>query len=351
MFTGKSIDKGVALDWTWEGGEKRTFRTSVSKAQALALSAEYEEVIKQQQLIVVDLFYEALSAQERIGMLNELAKSAERLTSIAAQRYRLGDLSAQDLARLEIEAERARVDLMHSQWLLDRAKHQLRLAIGTGLGESIVESGRGKINPNGTTETNSWKVSSDWPKTFSLTSADVEQIANEQPGVRAAWARLQSAISQTKLARAQDFSDPSYGVGINHYPGTSKAILALRASIPLYGKNHFDGEQQRAHSLRQVAETQHADVLRRTRVELHLLFQNRVNAHARLAQFELDMLPKSLKVSRQAEEAFAQGGQTLTDLLEARRTLKSIQLEALQWRTEFAKAERAWSIRTDRSGP
>jgi len=76
LFTGKPLDKGLALDWTWERGEKRSYRTNVSKAQALALVAESQEVIKQQQLIVIDLFYEALSAQERLGILNELAKRA-----------------------------------------------------------------------------------------------------------------------------------------------------------------------------------------------------------------------------------------------------------------------------------
>ncbi|NDG58943.1 MAG: TolC family protein, partial [Betaproteobacteria bacterium] len=57
---------------------------------------------------------------------------------------------------------------------------------------------------------------------------------------------------------------------------------------------------------------------------------------------ERAILPKSLKVALQAEQAFAQGGQTLTDLLEARRTLRTVQLEALQWRTDFAKADRTW---------
>ncbi|NBT99928.1 MAG: hypothetical protein EBT59_12575, partial [Betaproteobacteria bacterium] len=52
LFTGKPLDKGLALDWTWERGEKRSYRTNVSKAQALALVAESQEVIKQQQLIV-----------------------------------------------------------------------------------------------------------------------------------------------------------------------------------------------------------------------------------------------------------------------------------------------------------
>ncbi|NDE92447.1 MAG: hypothetical protein EB036_03615, partial [Betaproteobacteria bacterium] len=65
-------------------------------------------------------------------------------------------------------------------------------------------------------------------------------------------------------------------------------------------------------------------------------------------RFENEMLPKSVKIAGQAEEAFAQGGQTLTDLLEARRSLKSIQLEALQSRIDFSRADRAWTIRLNR---
>lgn len=137
LFNGKSIDKGLGFDWIWERGEKRALRTSVSKAQALALRAEYQESIKQQQLIIIDLFYETLSAQDRLIILNDLAKSAESLVKLATQRFRLGDISAQDLVRLEIEAERATGDLRQSHWLLDRAKLQLRLAVGSPLGPQV----------------------------------------------------------------------------------------------------------------------------------------------------------------------------------------------------------------------
>ena len=63
--------------------------------------AEYQESIKQQQLIIIDLFYETLSAQDRLIILNDLAKSAESLVKLATQRFRLGDISAQDLELLE----------------------------------------------------------------------------------------------------------------------------------------------------------------------------------------------------------------------------------------------------------
>ncbi|NCW81630.1 MAG: hypothetical protein EBV68_07125 [Betaproteobacteria bacterium] len=129
LFSGKSIDKGLGLDWTWERGDKRALRTAAARSLASASSAEFQDSFQQQQLIVIDLFYETLLAQERLKILFELAQSAERLAKLAAQRFGLGDLSAQDLARLEIESERASAELKQSQWLLDRAKRQLQLAI------------------------------------------------------------------------------------------------------------------------------------------------------------------------------------------------------------------------------
>jgi cobalt-zinc-cadmium efflux system outer membrane protein len=125
-------------------------------------------------------------------------------------------------------------------------------------------------------------------------------------------------------------------------------MIGLRASVPLYSKDYFEGEKQRAAALGEAAEEQHAELLRRTMTELRLLYQSRENAYSRLRRFENEMLPKSVKIAGQAEEAFAQGGQTLTDLLEARRSLKSIQLEALQSRIDFSRADRAWTIRLNR---
>jgi cobalt-zinc-cadmium efflux system outer membrane protein len=366
LFSGKSIDKGLGLDWTWERGDKRALRTAAARSLASASSAEFQDSFQQQQLIVIDLFYETLLAQERLKILFELAQSAERLAKLAAQRFGLGDLSAQDLARLEIESERASAELKQSQWLLDRAKRQLQLAIAPVSGDSmpaprsnhrgtsaardasIPESERGDSGVANHLDATRWQVSSDWAVESTSPQVDFHALTREQPALKASLARLSIAQAQIQLARALDFRDPSYGVGINHYPGTSKAMIGLRASVPLYSKDYFEGEKQRAAALGEAAEEQHAELLRRTMTELRLLYQSRENAYSRLRRFENEMLPKSVKIAGQAEEAFAQGGQTLTDLLEARRSLKSIQLEALQSRIDFSRADRAWTIRLNR---
>ncbi|NCX21991.1 MAG: TolC family protein [Betaproteobacteria bacterium] len=319
-LTGKPIDKGLSVDWIWERGSKRALRTASAKHQAEAFEADYVDSIKQQQAIVIDAFYEVLSAKERASVLTVLAQSAEQLAKLASQRFQLGDLSAQDLARLDIEADRARGELAQSQWLMERARQFFRLALGPQFARS------------------QWELADEWPLATPLEALDVESIAMNTPQLKAARARIQSAQAQIELAKSLSIQDPSFGLSLNHFPGTSNALLGLKVTVPLYASDYFKGETQRALALAQVTEAQYQELLRRTILELQNLYQSRANAYMRLVQFERAILPKSLKVALQAEQAFAQGGQTLTDLLEARRTLRTVQLEALQWRTDFAKA-------------
>lgn len=332
-LTSKPLDKGLSVDWIWERGSKRAFRTASAKHQAEASQAEYVDSIKQQQVIVIDSFYEVLSAKERASLLAVLAQSAEQLAKLANQRFQLGDLSAQDLARLDIEADRARGELAQSKWGVERARQFFRLALGPQFA------------------LDQWELADEWPVATPLEALDVESLALNTPQLRAARARIQSAQAQIELAKSLSIQDPSLGLSLNHFPGTSKAMLGLKATVPLYSTDYFKGEVQRALALAQVSDVQYQEVLRRTTFELHNLYQSRAHAYTRLTQFERAILPKSLKVALQAEQAFAQGGQTLTDLLEARRTLRAVQLEALQWRTDFAKADRTWWLKVNERLP
>ena len=65
----------------------------------------------------------------------------------------------------------------------------------------------------------------------------------------------------------------------------------------------------------------------------------------RLQIFESSILIQATQVAAQAETAYNKGGLALTDLLDARRTLKTTQLEALVARNAHAKALGAWQLR------
>ena len=48
---------------------------------------------------------------------------------------------------------------------------------------------------------------------------------------------------------------------------------------------------------------------------------------------------------------YTQGALTLTDLLDARRTLRTTRLEAITAQAEFAKAQGTWQLRTTPATP
>jgi cobalt-zinc-cadmium efflux system outer membrane protein len=123
-------------------------------------------------------------------------------------------------------------------------------------------------------------------------------------------------------------------------------LLALRISVPLNGAQRFDGEIGRA--LAQDQQSQ--DLLHKTRLqarsELMALMQGWQASAGRLKIYDEHIVPQATQVTAQAELAYSKGGLTLTDLLDARRTLKTTQLEALAVRSEHAKALGTWHLRS-----
>ena len=107
-WTEQRYDKSVGLDWTWERGNKRKLRTLTAQRVADAARAELDETGMQQRLAALSGFYDLLAAQERMAEVTQIERNAAELARIAARRLQAGDLSAQETARTEIEAQRAR---------------------------------------------------------------------------------------------------------------------------------------------------------------------------------------------------------------------------------------------------
>lgn len=111
------------------------------------------------------------------------------------------------------------------------------------------------------------------------------------------------------------------------------------------GSYNFQGEIAKAQSqLNQVE-----DALEKTRRNAAADFQRlqleQRGAAARALSYEATILPRARQVAEMAELAYSKGAMSLTELIDARRTLRSILIEALSARTEHAKATQAWLLR------
>ncbi|MDZ4075385.1 MAG: TolC family protein [Hylemonella sp.] len=326
----RTIDKSVGLDWTWERGNKRELRTRTAERAADAAQADLDETGTQQQLSALTGFYDLLAAQERVVAVAEIERNAAELAGIAARRLQAGDLSAQETARTEIEAQRARSDLRLAELELQRAA--LVLWQLTSLAAAPEQM----------------RARSDWPALPGAltTTAELDALIEARADVRAARARVEAAQAALDSSSAQKKSDITWGVSYDHYPGTSTALVALRMSMPLQWGYGYEGEIGR--STAQLAQAQ--DILEKTRrlarLELQRLQHEVQSTAARAQAYDSEILPRARRVAEGAELAYRKGALSLTDLLDARRTLRATVLDAVAARNDHAKALGAWQLRS-----
>ena len=334
-FGQKKIDKSGGIDWTWERGNKRGLRTQSAQRQASAANADLQDMRVMQQLGAASAYFDLLAALERNRDMQALANSAKQLAQSATLRLKAGDLSAQESARLEIEAQRAQADAYSAQ--LDQERAVLLLGQFTNL----------RINLAG------WHIQADWPALEAMLDVSTVQEAwlDQRPDVVAALERVSAARAALELAQAQKKSDLTLGTSVDHYPTQSSRLLELRVSIPFQWGYGYEGEIGRAQAQVTLAQ----DLLDKTRHEaladFKRLLQERNAAQQREALYEQDILPRARRVAEQAELAYTLGASSLTDLLDARRTLRSTLIDAAFTRADYAKAHTAWQLRTPTQNP
>lgn len=341
LLTEKTIDKSIGIDWTWERGNKRGIRAELAQRTIAAVQADLEETQVAQALAAASAFHDVAAAQEKLNLVADIERSAAQLATTALQRVRVGDLSAQDAARLEIEASRARGDVLIAR--MDLRRSAIVLAQMLGLSWKPVASNEAGVI---------LKVEPQWPP------SDVRQppftptelLVARRPDVRAAQERVQVAQKGVDAASALKKADITWGVSYDHFPGTSTGLIELRMQMPIQtGPSRgydFQGEALRAQSNLAQAQANLEKIQLAAWSEMQRIAQEVDTAENRWLGYNRDVLPRASQVAQNAELAYRLGAQSLGDLLDARRTLRATQLEALTARVDYAKAQGALQLRS-----
>ena len=331
----KRIDKAIGIDWTYERGDKRLHRTSAAKSLVAATAAEIQETQLQQMLAGQAAYFDWLAARERVQMATVMEAASRESVSAAQTRLKAGDLSQQDASRIEIDAARVGVDRGTAQ--LDLARAVVTLAQLTNRRDLAALSG-------GSVE---WSAVSDYTLPLTVGDEAAASVVATRGDVKASRERVSAAMSALNGAYALQKVDPTWGISFDHYPGTSTRLIELRVQIPLTWGYRYQGEAARAQSDLKQAELVVERVLRDARSELARLHEEALAMERRTTSFDKDIVPRASQVASQADFAYKRGALSLTDLLDARRTLRTTQLDALAARADLAKARTALMLRTD----
>ncbi len=321
----KRIDKSIGVDWTWERGNKRELRTEAARRGAVppAPTSRSRRRSRRSPRAARSSTSWALSSASTWW------RSTRRLPRRALA-WRAGDstraTSRESTRRASTSMPSARGDVRTATLDRDRAALALSLAIGTRR-ETLV-------------------ARDDWPDAGDVAApADVAYEVEDRADVRAARERVAAAEAGLDSATAQKKADVTLGASVDSFPGVSTLFFELRLVVPLQIGYQYQGETGRA--LAQL--TQARDLLDKARLSARLEIQ-RLRAEAdisvrRWRSYEREILPRATEVAAQAELAYQKGGVALSDLLDARRTLRATQIEAIAAHTDFAKAATAWRLR------
>lgn len=320
----KQMDSVMRLDQTIERGGKRESRIRAAESAIRAGQADAADTVRMQRVALASAYYDLLLAQEKETINRHTAELYGASLKASELRLQQGDISPTDLARLQVEAHRADNDARQAQAERDKAQLALAYLIGAERRASGIQA------------------AGPWPETQAADNGEIEAMLARRADVRAAQSRVELADARRGQARALLTRDISAGVQYEHYPPDARNTVGLGVSFPLFANYQYQGEIQRAENdysaaledlerVRALALTE----IKKTRTELDA-------ARERLEKTGGDLLAKAEKTAAAAEFAYRRGALGLLDLLDARRTLKAVQLEAAATRADYAKSLAAW---------
>ena len=328
LLRDKRIDKSLGVDWTWERGDKRALRTRAAQRTADAAQADVQETVVLQQIAASNAFYDLLAAQERVTQVEGVGRSAQELAGNASRRVKAGDLSQQEALRIEIESQRAGADTRVARE--DRRRAEQALALLTGMPTPL-------------------QARADWPAANAQDTPLPDLPIDSRADVQAAQQRLRAAQAALDNAQALRKTDLTLGTSLDHFPGTSTRQLEVRVQVPLsglFGTYGYDGEIAKARAQLDQAQDQLDKTRRQAASDSQRLQQDLQAGAARATSYAGAIVPRARQVAAMAELAYSKGAMSLTDLIDARRTLRTVLLEDIAARAEHARLLTASQLRS-----
>lgn len=323
----RTADTIFRIDQPFERGNKRELRLDAASGLQRASRDDFLDALRQSLAALQGAYFDLRQAQEKADTLAQNAELYLGTLDAAQRRLRAGDLAPADVARVEVDYERAQNDARGARAELARAQ----IALAYMIGDEAEAAELRAVDP--------------WPAPERADAAAVEQAIEARPDVIAAKERVQAAEKLRDLARAQRTRDVTIGTQYERWiPGGGVATQAVGVgvSVPLFTGYDFSGDIQKAEVDRYAA----IDALERARAiagaELRRAAGDLNAAADRLERFDRSLLAAANRSAEASEFAFQRGAISVLEVLDARRTLRAVRLEALAARNDYAKALAAW---------
>lgn len=316
----------VKLSQTLELGGKRGARIEVASRAQDAAAQQLEQRRNLLRAEVIDGFYGALWAQERLELAQRSMALAERGLVIANGRVTAGKASPVEATRAQVEVSQIRLERSRAEIGVSDAYRRLAAITGSAtIGFERVEAGA--VNT---------------PALPSVTQllARLESTAE----LRLAQLQIQQRDAGLGLEKAQRIPDLDISIGSQYDASVRERVNLVGVSmpIPLFNRNQGNvlAASRRADQARDLRNATELRLRTETRQALDLW----ATANSEVRAFNQVILPAAQSAVDSATRGFEMGKFNFLDVLDAQRTLIAARTQYL---AALAQATDAW-VRIER---
>lgn len=290
---------GVPLEL---GGKRQARLTAAAQAVGVA-EAELRRTRAELRAGVVQAFFAALVAQERLTLADGAVAIAARAADAAARRVAAGKVSPVEATRAQVDLAQARLERAESQGELRTAHHALAARLGDGAPGFDRVQGEARA----------------WPERpgFEALAAQID----EAPALVAAQAEVDRRAALVALERSKSSPDVMLSLGSQRdaSTGRTQAVLGLALPLPLFDRNQ-GGVVEAVHLADQARDAQQLARLQLL-ADLQEASTRLTVATSVLQALQDTVLPAAQEAHDAASRGFEAGKFGFLEVIDAQRTL------------------------------
>ena len=316
----------IKLSQTLELGGKRGARVDVATRAQDAAALTLEQRRNGLRADVIDSYYAALRAQERLDLAQRSLALAERGLVVANGRVSAGKSSPVEATRAQVQLSEIRLELNRAQIGLTDAYRRLAASTGSATPDFQAVASQRESTPV--------------LPPAALLLARLEQTAE----LRLAELQVLQNEASVGLEKAQRIPDLDVSIGSQYDASVRERVNVVGVSmpIPLFNRNQGNvlaasRRADQARDLRNAAEL-------RLRTETRQALDLWQTANTEVRAFNQQILPAAQNAVDSATRGFEMGKFNFLDVLDAQRTLIAARTQYL---TATAQATDAW-VRIER---
>ncbi len=273
-----------------------------------AARAEVTTVQRQVSLEAARAFFRVALSQIVADTEAENRAALDRLAEYNRARVSQGAIAEVELLRVQIEIDRAVLDLAVAQAELARAQVELRRFLGAQAAGNLTGL-RVATGPAA--------FASQTP--LAPLASLIAQARTRRPELTAARARIEAAGAETEYQRRLFVRQLGATVGFKQSAGRNSLIAGISLPLPLFDRNA--GEVQRVTAERVAAEHDMEAASRLVETEVEASYEAARQLSAALDGAPRTLVDRAADLRRLTLAAYQEGGATLLQVLDATRTL------------------------------